>query len=100
MRRIYILFFVLFSTLTLSAQELIVGSYNIRNDNQGDAKRGNGWVQRCPVICDMIEWNDVDVFGAQEVKRNQIDDMLRELEDYDYVGVGRDPLKGLPWWLS
>ena len=39
MRRIYILFFVLFSTLTLSAQELIVGSYNIRNDNQGDAKR-------------------------------------------------------------
>lgn len=90
MRRIYILFFILFSTLTLSAQELIVGSYNIRNDNQGDAKRGNGWVQRCPVICDMIEWNNVDVFGAQEVKRNQIDDMLRELEDYDYVGVGRD----------
>ncbi len=90
MKRINILFFILFSTLTLSAQELVVGSYNIRNDNQGDAKRGNGWVQRCPVICDMIEWNDVDVFGAQEVKRNQIDDMLRELEDYDYVGVGRD----------
>ena len=90
MRKIYILIAILFSTLSISAQELVVASYNIRNDNQGDAQRGNGWVQRCPVICDQIEWNDVDVFGAQEVKRNQIDDMLRELEDYDYVGVGRD----------
>lgn len=90
MKKIYILIAILFSTLSISAQELVVASYNIRNDNQGDAQRGNGWVQRCPVICDQIEWNDVDVFGAQEVKRNQIDDMLRELEDYDYVGVGRD----------
>ena len=90
MKKIYILIAILFSTMSISAQELVVASYNIRNDNQGDAQRGNGWVQRCPVICDQIEWNDVDVFGAQEVKRNQIDDMLRELEDYDYVGVGRD----------
>ncbi|MBR4854379.1 MAG: endonuclease/exonuclease/phosphatase family protein [Alistipes sp.] len=90
MKRLYILVALTFATLSLSAQDLIVGSYNIRNDNEGDVKRGNGWFQRCPVICDMIEWNDVDVFGAQEVKRNQLDDMLRELEGYAYVGVGRD----------
>ena len=90
MKRIYILVALLFATLTVSAQDLIVASYNIRNDNEGDAKRGNGWVQRCPVICNQIEWNDVDIFGAQEVKRNQVDDMLRELEGYAYVGVGRD----------
>ena len=90
MKRIYILLLAIISSLSLSAQELVVASYNIRNDNQGDAQRGNGWAQRCPVICEQIEWNDVDVFGAQEVKRNQIDDMLKELEGYDYVGVGRD----------
>ena len=90
MKRIYILLLAIISSLSLSAQELVVASYNIRNDNQSDAKRGNGWAQRCPVICEQIEWNDVDVFGAQEVKRNQIDDMLKELEGYDYVGVGRD----------
>lgn len=90
MKRIYILLLAIISSLSLSAQELVVASYNIRNDNQSDAQRGNGWAQRCPVICEQIEWNDVDVFGAQEVKRNQIDDMLKELEGYDYVGVGRD----------
>ena len=90
MKRIYILLLAIISSLSLSAQELVVASYNIRNDNQGDAQRGNGWAQRCPVICEQIEWNDVDVFGAQEVKRNQIDDMLKELEGYNYVGVGRD----------
>ena len=83
MKRIYILLLAIISSLSLSAQELVVASYNIRNDNQGDAQRGNGWAQRCPVICEQIEWNDVDVFGAQEVKRNQIDDMLKELEGYD-----------------
>ena len=90
MKRIYILVAILFTSISLSAQELVVASYNIRNDNSGDAKRGNGWAQRCPIICDQIEWNNVDIFGAQEVKRNQIDDMLRELEGYAFVGVGRD----------
>lgn len=90
MKRIYILVAILFTSISLSAQELVVASYNIRNDNSGDAKRGNGWAQRCPIICDQIEWNNVDIFGAQEVKRNQIDDMLSELEGYAFVGVGRD----------
>lgn len=90
MKRIYILVALLFTSISLSAQELVVASYNIRNDNSGDAKRGNGWAQRCPIICDQIEWNNVDIFGAQEVKRNQIDDMLSELEGYAFVGVGRD----------
>ena len=62
MKRIYILLLAIISSLSLSAQELVVASYNIRNDNQGDAQRGNGWAQRCPVICEQIEWNDVDVF--------------------------------------
>lgn len=77
-------------TVAAGAQTLTVGSYNIRNDNSGDARNGNGWRQRCPVICDLVQWVDYDIFGAQEVKRNQLDDMLALLPDYDYVGVGRD----------
>ena len=90
MKRVYILVALVVATMSVSAQDLVVASYNIRNDNSGDTKRGNGWAQRCPIICDQIEWNDVDIFGAQEVKRNQIDDMLKELEGYAFVGVGRD----------
>ncbi|MBR6672274.1 MAG: endonuclease/exonuclease/phosphatase family protein [Alistipes sp.] len=90
MKRLYILVALVFATISVSAQDLVVASYNIRNDNSGDTKRGNGWAQRCPIICDQIEWNDIDIFGAQEVKRNQIDDMLKELEGYSFVGVGRD----------
>ncbi|MBR2170172.1 MAG: hypothetical protein IJ952_07415, partial [Alistipes sp.] len=90
MKRVYILVALVVATISVSAQDLVVASYNIRNDNSGDTKRGNGWAQRCPIICDQIEWNDIDILGAQEVKRNQIDDMLKELEGYAFVGVGRD----------
>src|SRR5699024_1813872 len=47
--------------------ELKVGSYNIRYDNQGDRDKGDGWEHRLPVISSIIHWEDVDVFGAQEV---------------------------------
>ena len=69
-----------------SAQNLTVGSYNIRNDNSGDARKGDGWAQRCPVICELVQWVDYDIFGAQEVKKNQLDDMSALLADYDHVG--------------
>lgn len=72
------------------AQTLTVGTYNMRNDNEGDARKGNGWQQRCPVICEQVEWIDFDIFGAQEIKKNQLDDLSAALPEYDHVGVGRD----------
>lgn len=74
----------------VQAQTLTVGSYNMRNDNEGDARKGNGWQQRCPVICEQVEWIDFDIFGAQEIKKNQLDDLSAALPEYDHVGVGRD----------
>ncbi|MDR2951023.1 MAG: endonuclease/exonuclease/phosphatase family protein [Prevotella sp.] len=72
------------------AQTLNVATYNVRNDNQGDAKQGNGWIQRCPVIANLITYNDFDIWGSQEVKHNQLLDLLDALPQYSYVGVGRD----------
>lgn len=74
----------------LNAQKLTVASYNIRLKNSGDSIKGNGWYQRCPVICKLIEFNDFDIFGAQEVTHPQLVDMLKALPGYAYVGVGRD----------
>ena len=55
-----------------------------------DYKKGNGWKQRCPVVCAQINFQHPDVLGTQEVLAEQLDDMKALLTDYDYIGVGRD----------
>lgn len=73
-----------------NAGTLTVGTYNIRNADHGDIINGNGSNQRCPVICGLVEFNDFDIFGAQEILHEQLTDMLKLLSEYDYLGVGRD----------
>lgn len=89
MKKILFLSLILISTI-VSAQKINVASYNIRNDNKGDVIHGNGWQQRCPVIAGIVQINDFDIFGMQEVKNNQIMDLLKVLPDYKYIGVGRE----------
>lgn len=72
------------------AQELTVGSYNIRYKNDTDSIRGEGWHRRCRSLCDQIIWERPDIFGAQEVLRPQLADMERALPSYRWIGVGRD----------
>jgi endonuclease/exonuclease/phosphatase family metal-dependent hydrolase len=82
---------ILLALLSLSsAHALILGSFNVRYDNPDDAKRGNGWPQRAPVIAGMIRFHNFDVLGTQEAYRNQLDDLQKLLPGYDHVGVGRD----------
>lgn len=76
--------------MAMSAQQLFVGSYNIRNHNSDDDAEGNVWTKRCQVICDQLNFEDPDVFGTQEVLVGQLHDLLNGLDDYGYVGVGRD----------
>lgn len=78
------------TTLTALAQELTVGTYNIRNRNDSDSLRGDVWTRRCRVMCDQLNWESPDVFGTQEVLHRQLLDMLQNLDGYDYIGVGRD----------
>ncbi len=77
-------------TFIATAQSLNVASYNVRLLTGADYKSGNGWSQRVDCLCDIIRFSDFDIFGAQEVKYEQLSDMLYRLKDYDYVGVGRD----------
>lgn len=77
-------------SVSLTAQELTVGSYNIRYKNRGDSVRGNGWQDRCASICNQIIWERPDIFGAQEVLHSQMKDMEKGLPDYRWIGVGRD----------
>ena len=75
---------------TVQSQYLNVATYNIRYENKQDAEQGNAWSKRCPVICEIVRFHDFDLWGAQEVLHSQLTDLLNVLNEYDYVGVGRD----------
>ncbi len=83
-----VLGFAVFTSAT--AKDLTVATFNIRNHNNRDSINGNGWVQRCPIVCNLIRFNDFQIFGAQEVLYDQLLDMLDNLPGYNYIGVGRD----------
>lgn len=79
---------LLFLSLVSQAQQLIIGTYNVRYDNKGDS--ANPWVSRAPVVAALVQFHDFDVFGTQEGLQNQLDDLKAALADYTYYGIGRD----------
>ena len=72
------------------ATTLQVGSYNIRYENRSDSLRGNGWGQRLPIIAQQILFHDLEIFGTQEGKYNQLEQLKASLPGYEYIGAGRD----------
>ena len=72
------------------AQDLTVATYNIRNENRGDYKRGDGWTVRAPYLCDQLGFENPDLFGMQECLKRQIDYIVKRLPQYAYIGVDRD----------
>ena len=100
MRKIFLGVMMAMFAFTAVAQELNVGSFNIRNGSplragkerpkKGDYSKFNGWDDRKQYVCDMINLEAFDVFGSQEVKHKQLTEMMEMLPDYAYVGVARD----------
>lgn len=64
-----------------------VASYNIRMDTSSDGK--DKWKNRKEMVKGLIKFHEFDVFGTQEGFKHQLEDIL-ELEEFAYVGVGRD----------
>ncbi|MCL6220455.1 endonuclease/exonuclease/phosphatase family protein [Zunongwangia pacifica] len=81
-----LLFFV---ALTIYAQEkpLKMMSANIRMATEKDGI--NYWNYRRDWFTDMVKFENIDVFGAQEVLYSQLEDIQHGLEDYAHIGVGR-----------
>lgn len=78
------------SSLGASAQELTVGSYNIRYKNKNDSIKGNVWQVRSKCIANQILWERPDIFGAQECLHPQLMDLEQLLDGYEWIGIGRD----------
>jgi len=71
-----------------SSQLLKVMTYNIRYDNPGDG--GNAWSNRKHHVIELLNRSQPDILGVQEALFNQLEDLVRNLDGYAYVGVGRD----------
>ena len=70
------------------ATKLNVMTFNMRYDNPEDGE--NNWQYRRERVARVIESNGVDIFGAQELLVNQLNDLKGLLPEYDEVGVGRE----------
>ena len=68
----------------------IAASYNLRNANSADSLQGDGWGNRCPIIADLVQFHEFDIFGTQEGLRHQLDSLKASLPKYNYIGVGRN----------
>ncbi|TCC94258.1 endonuclease/exonuclease/phosphatase family protein [Pedobacter frigiditerrae] len=76
------------TTINLNAQSFNIATFNIRYDNPKDS--GNLWVDRAPIVSNLIRFHNFDVFGVQEGLKNQLDDMSKALPEYARYGRGRD----------
>ena len=90
MKKILFIILIMAASLSLSAQEMLVGTYNIRYKNWNDSVQGDQWPKRCQVICDQVNFMSPVIFGAQEVLHGQLQDLLKALDGYESIGVGRD----------
>ena len=76
------------TAISSHAQKIIIGTFNIRYDNPRDS--GNLWVDRAPIVSNLIRFHDFDVLGIQEGLKNQLNDISAALPEYAIYGKGRD----------
>ncbi|TKC13107.1 endonuclease/exonuclease/phosphatase family protein [Pedobacter polaris] len=85
---LFIISLFITTSISLKAQSFNVATFNIRYDNPRDS--GNLWIDRAPIVSNLIRFHDFDVFGVQEGLKNQLDDMSKALPEYSRYGLGRD----------
>lgn len=78
---------ILLNSMAMAAQQKYM-SLNVRYDTPADGE--DRWELRKEELCDMIHKYDPDFIGIQEALPNQVQYMDSKLEEYAYVGFGRD----------
>ena len=87
--RVSFLFLLTFMASVFStAQTLKVMTYNIRLDTPVDSM--NQWPKRSHKVFALIRKYNPDILGVQEAIHHQLMDLIKNLSEYDYIGVGRD----------
>lgn len=80
--------FVFWSAGAAEAEPLRAMTYNIRLDTEADG--ANAWPHRRNAVSALIRFYAPDILGMQEVRLHQRDQLIEDLPDYAFLGVGRD----------
>lgn len=75
-------------TFTAQAQKMRVATYNLRYDTPKDSL--DRWQNRVTPIAQLIQFHEFDIFGTQEALKNQLDDLSKQLPQFERYGLGRD----------
>ncbi|MEY3208467.1 MAG: hypothetical protein RL064_498 [Bacteroidota bacterium] len=87
-RIVLIVVLLVIANKEMKAQNINIASYNIRYDNKNDS--GNLWADRLPKIVSLIQYHDFDIIGLQESLYHQLKGLKKELDEFEYYGIGRD----------
>jgi len=72
----------------MNKNTLQVMSFNIRYDNPNDGE--NIWIKRKEKVIQLITIQNPDLIGLQEALLNQINDLQKQLSEYEWFGIGRE----------
>jgi endonuclease/exonuclease/phosphatase family metal-dependent hydrolase len=86
--KVYFIFIVLFTVITVQSQELNVMSFNIRLNTKSDSL--NAWPYRKDKVASQILFHKTQILGVQEALHDQMVDLQQLLPGYNYTGVARD----------
>lgn len=66
--------------------EIRAMTYNLKNPS---SRTENRWVDRRPIMKNLLMMEDPDIFGTQEGFYFQVRDIAEDLKKYDWIGEGR-----------
>ncbi|MBN2031367.1 endonuclease/exonuclease/phosphatase family protein [bacterium] len=69
-------------------ESIRVMTFNIRLNTPADGP--NAWPYRKEIATSMIRFHQADIAGLQEALKDQVDDLVNLLPEYDWFGIGRD----------
>ncbi|MGY5851364.1 endonuclease/exonuclease/phosphatase family protein [Salegentibacter sp. F14] len=88
MKYIFCLFAFLFLQFPTQAQVIEAMSYNIKYQNESDGE--NSWSKRKDFLTNQIKFYEPQILGVQEAVLGQLNHLENEMNNYKYIGVGRD----------
>ena len=91
MKRCALLFALVFCFLGVNsafAQSTRVMTYNIRYATDSDGN--NSWENRKQAMVNLLQHYQPDIFGVQEGLHHQLEYLQENLDNYQYIGIGRD----------
>lgn len=81
---------LVFTTSAFANNALTVMSFNIRCGLCEPPENPHNWKKRKYFVAHLIKTHNPDVVGLQEAELFQVEDLVEMLDDYSWIGVGRD----------